>query len=269
LAGATAMGGGMAGFASTTSRSTLDVSGPSVGILDWAGSLGMDIAASGIQEPVLNATLSLTAGTVAVVAGRGLSDSAEKAGGDVLPETLAGTQVLFDGEPAKLLSVAPEELRFQVPWRAATSVHSIQVVHGTASTPTAAAWIYAVAPAQFRDADTYYPIAVNEDGSTHDQDHPARPGSLLSVYFSGGGQVGSPPAPGTAAAELSGTLVGAKLLIGPYDAAPQYTGVAPGILGSWMVQFRIPDIAAGEYSLWIVMDQAKSNRTLINVGEAQ
>jgi uncharacterized protein (TIGR03437 family) len=229
----------------------------SVGVLDTGGVSSAEIQPYGFREPVFNAGLSLTPGGVGVITGSELTDAS------------GSSRVLFDGDAAPALKTSASQINFQTPWSAAPGVHAIQVTYGGVSTAPIPIWLFPAVPVTFYDPVTLYPIANNQDGSLHGPDNPAAPGSTLRVFFSGAGNVANPPPAGQTVTAQAPAVLPLTVLLGPYQADVVYAGAAVGLVGASEVQLQIPNVPASEYSLWLVMDGIKSNRTLISIGGAQ
>lgn len=100
-----------------------------------------------------------------------------------LPTDLQGTQVLFDGEAALLVSVQATEILVISPQDVASksSVALAVVNQGVqASTMLTAAAV----PGIFVLSGTQA-VAINQDGSIHSADHPASVGSIVSFFHNG------------------------------------------------------------------------------------
>lgn len=122
-----------------------------------------------------------------------------------LPRTLADTQVLFDGEPAALVSVAAGRVVAIAPYDlAGKSQTSVQVLfQGTLS----AAMIAEVAAdpgyLSVDGSGTGQAYARNPDGTLNSVDNPAPRGSFLTVYATGTGKVDAAcPEGGTASGNV-------------------------------------------------------------------
>ena len=127
-----------------------------------------------------------------------------------LPRTLAGAQVLFDGEPAAIVSVAPGRIVALAPYDLAGKRQtSIQVVFQGAVSPPVLADV--TADHAYLSADgsgTGQAFALNPDGTVNSASNPAPPGSRVTVYTTGIG-LADPNCPeggvASIATELSGT----------------------------------------------------------------
>jgi len=188
-------------------------------------------------------------GEILVIRGSGLGPAQElggQIGGDgKLSTALGGTKITFDGVAAPLLSVrsdqvvciAPFSLRFgQTSMRAETG----NTVSNAILLPINGSMIEAV-------------TAVNADGTVNSPQHPAAPGSVLTVYGAGFG----PTIPGSQDGQIN-SAVGPRLQfpvaasIGNQAAPVLFAGPAPGqVAGVVQVNVQLQQLAAGSYPLTI------------------
>jgi uncharacterized protein (TIGR03437 family) len=108
---------------------------------------------------------------------------------------LAGTQILFDGEPAPLISVSGPQSSAIVPYDVAdkTAVNVQVAYNGVLSKPVRTpvvggrAGIFAFGPSGTGQAEI-----VNQDGTINSPSNPAARGSVVSIYGTGAGLPGTP-----------------------------------------------------------------------------
>ena len=163
----------------------------------------------------------------------------------VFTSSLGGYQVLFDAIPAPLLYAGSGQINAVVPRAVGASTH-IQVVTpgGTVNGPTVTVSEDPV-PGIFQNYQTGLAAALNQDGSVNSTSNPAKAGSIVTVYATGGG--------------ANYWQDGAIVPIGIYDADTtvwagghlsyevQFAGDAPGIVaGVMQINFRIPDLLPSE-----------------------
>ena len=239
-----------------------------VGVVDLGSSLASYILPYGIRETLLNRGLSVTPGGLVRLNGVALaSEEGSVPMTGPLPYTLAGARVLLDGVPVPILRVSPALVEFQVPWNAATGVHSVRVQHGSISTTETAIWVFPSAPVLQRDRANSPTSVFNANGSRVDTTHPALPGSALRVIFSGIGAVRQPPPPGKAALTKAPSVLTARAHLGPYNVPVLYAGAAIGYVGMSEAQIMIPaDIAPEEYFLRLEVNGFLSDGARIAVG---
>ncbi|MCU1340213.1 MAG: hypothetical protein JWO19_5794 [Bryobacterales bacterium] len=106
-----------------------------------------------------------------------------------VPFELAGTRVTVDNKPVPILYAQKGQINFVTPSSLRTDGATVGVcatVHSDTSclyAPT-----FSTDPGFFFTS-TNVIAAINQDGTINSQEHPAKPGSYVSVYFTGGGTV--------------------------------------------------------------------------------
>jgi uncharacterized protein (TIGR03437 family) len=160
--------------------------------------------------------------------------------------SLGGYQVLFDGIAAPLLYAGGGQINAVVPssvsGRASTKVQIVTPL-GTIDGPTM--FVAAYVPAVFVNGQTGLAAALNQDGSVNSPSHPAKPGSIVSVFATGGGSAylhdGAVVPIGIYWANVSVFAVSGLLSL-----EVDFAGAAPGLVaGVMQINFRIPDSASG------------------------
>ena len=110
--------------------------------------------------------------------------------GGLLPTSLAGVRVLFNGVAAPLLYVSEGQINAIAPYRIAgwSSVEIEVEYRGERSNPVTAQVIRAAPGIFTRDGSGVGEgVALNEDGSLNSQENPASPGSMITIYATGEG----------------------------------------------------------------------------------
>jgi uncharacterized protein (TIGR03437 family) len=169
--------------------------------------------------------------------------SSETAAADSLPlsSSLGGVRVLVEDQPAALLYVSPNQINFQAPSSLEPGgVARVEVVRMDTGL-LAAGGSFVVAPA----AAGIFAV-LNQDGSPNSPDSPAPRGSLLQIFGTGQGAVRNPPPDGAPAASSppAETPVPPMVTIGTSsrrDVVPEFSGLAPGLVGVWQINARVPE----------------------------
>ena len=157
----------------------------------------------------------------------------------VVTNSLGGVQVLFDGVPAPLLYAGPTQINAIVPSEVfAHDTTNITVLTPTGSLTGPTMLVHPSQPAVF-------PVAINQDGSVNSaSDHPAPPGSLVTIWVTGAGRTALPDGAIAAAASGRPPLPVSVLLNDQsyYQSLEvQYAGDAPGMVaGVIQINFRLP-----------------------------
>jgi uncharacterized protein (TIGR03437 family) len=165
-----------------------------------------------------------------------------------LPLTSGDVQVFVAGLPAPLLYVSPSQINFQVPSATPLGPQEIQVVRASTG-QVIASWIFridAASPGLFtaNSTGTGQVAAINEDHSVNDGTHPAKAGSIITLFGTGQGLVDGLPPDGQANPPgIHPTNVKPRVLINSNfvpDADVQYSGLAPGYVGLWQINVKVP-----------------------------
>ncbi|MBI3895536.1 MAG: hypothetical protein HY313_06365 [Acidobacteria bacterium] len=162
----------------------------------------------------------------------------------LLPTTLEGTQVLVNGIPAPLFYVSPTQINFQMPPNVTgPTVQLVVVSAGVRGLPTSVK-IAPVAPGIFttNQQGTGQGAILHADFTQNSDQNPAELGSVVAIYATGLGVTDPPAAAGEAAGTqpLSVTVQIPTVLIGGTPAEVLYSGLAPGWVGLYQVNARIP-----------------------------
>jgi uncharacterized protein (TIGR03437 family) len=187
------------------------------------------------------------------------------ANGPVLPTQLAGISVYAGGAAnAPILAIADlggyQLINIQIPWDAA-GLNTIAVSQGQEkATATVTGW--ARWPVFFVTGSGYLVARHASDYSLVAPENPARPGEWIVGYASNLGPVANTPPSGAVAPNsplsplapsLSGFATDYSVVITPPGVPPtpstgalesNFMGLAPGTVGVYQINFRIPNTAA-------------------------
>ena len=218
-----------------------------------AGSFQPDNAAPGALVSIFGSTLSLATASASAVP---------------LPTSLADTTVTVNGLPGRLLYVSPTQINVELPYIIPPGPVSFVVTSaGAASTPFAT-HVSPAAPGIFTSADGQAAALDNDDpASAIDADHPAKVGSVVSLFFTGLGAVDIPVHAGEPGplSPLAKAVAKVAATVGGQPATIQFAGLAPGYAGLAQVNLVVPPLATGVYPVIIVVGDAVSNSALLNV----
>ena len=166
-----------------------------------------------------------------------------------LPTTLADVQVSVNGTLAPLLYVSPSQINFQFPSNApvGSTPAEIQVVKTSTGQILASSLVRidSVSPGLFTadSSGNGQLAAVNQDGSVNSAVHPAKAGTFISLYGTGLGVLAGAPPDGTPAPGALSTDVTPDVFINGTRLDPgdiNYSGLAPGFIGLWQINAKIP-----------------------------
>ena len=169
-----------------------------------------------------------------------------------LPRELNGIQVLLNGMAVPLFFTGTDQINFQVPMSAPQSgTGSLQVIEtstGRLLGDTTVSFLDAV-PGIFTQAanGSGAAIAVNEDNTLNTQTNPAVAGHFITLYGTGQGVVDGAPPDGDVSNKALPSSRPPTVIISPSLKEPiitgpdvQYAGLAPGLVGVWQVNVKIP-----------------------------
>jgi uncharacterized protein (TIGR03437 family) len=232
------------------------------------------------QAGVVNAATfagPVAPGSIATLFGLRLAAAPAVAMGTSLPASLAGAQVSVAGVPAPQFYASPTQINFQVPWETPAGTVSVRVSsNGQAATAGSLA-VASVAPGVFtfprlapkQAAALIAGTALLATASSADG-RPALPGQYISIFCTGLGPVDHTPPTGAPApySPLARITGGVEVSIGGQPAEVSFAGLAPGSVGLYQVNARVPDgVAAGEQvPLVLTVAGSMANPVTIAVG---
>jgi uncharacterized protein (TIGR03437 family) len=208
------------------------------------------IAAGGIVNSASYAGGGAAAGEVLTIFGQNLgpaSGQSNQVSAGIVPNSLAGVRVWFDGIAAPILYASAGQLNVVAPYAIADETStSVRVEYLGAFSPAVSVPVLAAQPGIFTlDASGNGPAAVlNQDYSVNSSAHPAARGDYIMIYATGEGAASPAGTDGLIAlAASSGAPPSAvTVLIGGQAATVSYAGNAPGFVeGAFQVNARVPE----------------------------
>jgi uncharacterized protein (TIGR03437 family) len=188
-----------------------------------------------------------------------------------LPDILGGTSVTINGEPAPLNYVNGTQINTQVPWDVAPGLATVIVTTGgLASEPfQASTFQFTVVPAG-PGIFTYganLAVAQNADYTLNSTGDPAKVGSFVIVYMTGGGAVDPtvPTGSATPVMPVSYVKANSSATIGGKPAKVLFLGMAPYFVGIVQADVEIPDLSKGIYPVVVTVGGVKSNGAMVSV----
>jgi len=177
----------------------------------------------------------------------------------LLPTSLGGVRVLFDGVPAPLLYVQSQQINAQAPFElAGRQSTAVQVEYQGVASQTAEIAVQAASPDFFQitpsNPNQAYPppqgIVFNQDGSLNSPSNPAPAGSTVWMLGTGGGLFIPPLATGTLAPLSPLSKLGLPVTVtidGGDPALVEYAGSSPTApSGVFQINFVIPPVATAQ-----------------------
>jgi uncharacterized protein (TIGR03437 family) len=163
---------------------------------------------------------------------------------------LGGTQVFFDGYPAPLIYSSATQVSAIIPYEVAGSLTtSMLIQYQGSSSNRLTVPVLGSLPGIFTMGalGSGQGAIVNKDNTINSSQNGADPGSIVSIYATGGGQTNPPNIDGSLPADARPTELPVKVQIAGETADVIYAGAAPGEpAGMLQVNARIPaDVARG------------------------
>lgn len=205
----------------------------------------------------------LAPGMMAALFGANFASTTVTANLAPLPISLEATSVTVNGAPAPLISIAPHQLNFLVPFGISGPLAEVRLRNGGRE-----------AAVRIRRTDASPGIfLIGTEGRILHGDNtrvwdfsPAHNGEEIALYASGLGAV-DPPVPSgssTPLSPVSRTLRLPTVTVGGKPAAVRFAGLTPGgFPGLYQVNFVVPSGLAGKFPLLVEMNGTPSNSVSI------
>ncbi len=200
------------------------------------------------RTPVCNAGFTaLIPGSILPINASGVVTSAQTAP-TPLPTSLAGVRVLMNATPLPILSVAPGQIWFQVPFELSPGpTVSVRLDHSSLFEGCPAVQVPIVArQPYFVQSSGYLTLAHQDFGSLVTHDSPVTPGEIVHAYAVGLGAVTPPMQTGivTPGDPLHPLADPFDCFIGFGSGGPPvrvpFAGLAPGLIGIYQVDVQMP-----------------------------
>jgi uncharacterized protein (TIGR03437 family) len=240
-----------------------------------------------VNSATFQAGVPVGQGSLATLFGSGLSNDTATAPGAPWSGTLINRQVVFNDQiQAPIYYMGPGQANLQVPSNAplGTDRVAVRIADTGELVAGGSVLVAAVNPGLFTISQNGAGQGAvrNQDATINSASNPATKGSIITLYGTGQGQV-SPAVPDGAAAPsspLASTVAvptsdgkvclsnqSVCVAIGSSFGDIQYTGLAPGFVGLWQINVKIPpDVASGNaVPLKVVIDGTPSNIVTIAV----
>jgi uncharacterized protein (TIGR03437 family) len=157
--------------------------------------------------------------------------------GDVVADTIEGTQVSIGGVTSPILFASSSQINTVVPFNLTGATTQIQVLYQGQSTASTTVPVQAVSPAIFSVNGTGggQGAILNQDGSVNSQANPASRGSVVSIFATGAGLTTPASVNGLLTAPNASEYYPAPILpvsvtIDFQSAQIVYAGAAPGLI---------------------------------------
>ncbi len=204
---------------------------------------------------------SFAPGSVLSVFGSNLSPVIASASAVPLPLSISGVAVLVNGVAAPLYYAAPGQLNVQVPYETTANSPALLSINNNGQVTTQTFQAAAAAPGIFTDS-TGVLVPTRS----------AAPGQEIAFYITGVGAVspaisdGAAPAASTVLADLPKPQQAARVTIGGVQAAIDFIGIPPGLVGVTQINVQVPNgIAAGAQPVVVTLDGAASPAAILTI----
>jgi uncharacterized protein (TIGR03437 family) len=207
-----------------------------------------------VQNAASYAEGMVAPGEVITLRGKGIGPATgvnAKAGPNGFPTELAGVQVLIGDQAAPLLYVQSEQINAVVPWDTGENSFnpgtSIQVKYNGASASNGVTLTEAVPGIFLANVTTQLAAVTNADGTPNSPTNPAKLGSVVTLYGTGGGPLNPAGADGMLwpSSPNSQFPVPVTAQINYVNATVTYAGSAPGLVsGIFQINVQIPDLSS-------------------------
>ena len=244
---------------------------------DWAAPLTPAISPGGIVNAASYATgATVSPGSIVSVFGSFPLYAPVPASSLPLPPSLVGVSVNVGGFPAPLFFAAGTQVNIQIPWELAGQPQASMTATAWGETGT----VQTVNLAPFSPGI----FSMNAQGSGQgaiqdtsyrlvDSSNPAAAGSLVTIYCTGLGAVTNQPPTGSPApmSPLAETTTRPTVVIGGAPAGVQFSGLAPGLVGTYQVNAVVPSgLAPGNaVPVAIAIGGITSNTVTMAIQDAQ
>ncbi len=178
-----------------------------------------------------------------------------------MTRTLGDIQVLVNEQAVPLHYVSPVQINAVVPMSAPTSgTVEFQVVRASTGQVLASYPVKmdVASPGLFtaNGSGTGQLAALNQDSTINSATNAIPRGQVIQLFGTGQGFVTGAPKDGESASGLIPTDVPPRVIIGTdfvSDSDIQYSGLAPGAVGLWQINVKVPDKAAPGNSVLVVV----------------
>lgn len=165
-----------------------------------------------------------------------------------LPTELGDLEVLVDDIPAPLYFVSPGQINFYVPMRLQPGTASTFIVQRKSNSQILASGVLDIdvaTPSFFTTTQNGQGqiAALNEDNSVNTNTNGIARGQVIQLFATGQGYVpnappdGTPPSGAVPTESLPRVVIGSGFVA---DSDILYSGLAPGLVGVWQINVRVP-----------------------------
>ena len=199
-------------------------------------------ASANVVNAASFASGAVAPGGIVSLFGVGLGSNWASAGSP-LPTTLAKTKLTVSGvtNPAPLFYASPSQVNFQIPYEASGAT-KLTLVRDDNSTTSVDLTVGEAQPGLFSaDSSSTGPAAATlADSSFLSSSNPVARGDFVVLYATGLGRVTGGATTGVGASGAATVVNQVKVTVGGRSVDPDYAGLAPGFVGLYQINVRIP-----------------------------
>ncbi|MGA2882790.1 MAG: SBBP repeat-containing protein [Bryobacteraceae bacterium] len=185
----------------------------------------------------------LSQGEVISIFGFGLGPttpvSAKPGSNGFFPTSLGGIQVLVNGAAVPLLYVSASQINAEIPTPLSVPDAVVQIINNSAMLPDFRVSVDASIFGLFLNPDGSV-AAINQDGTVNASTNPAKPGTIVTIWATGFGNLAG-PIDGAVATVANNWCGDCQVSLNGESATMEYAGAAPGqIDGIMQINFLVP-----------------------------
>jgi uncharacterized protein (TIGR03437 family) len=244
-------------------------------------------SAAVVNAATFQSSVAVGQGGLATLFGSGLASNSAAFNGTPWPTSLSNRQVLInDTIAAPFYYIDSAQVNLQVPSNAPLGSNRIALALADTGELVAGGsfLVAAVSPGLFTAAQngSGQAAVLNQDNTLNSATNAAPRGSVISLFGTGQGQVspGVPDGTPASASPLSSTVAvptadsktcissqtSMCVVIGSGFGQVQYSGLAPGFIGLWQINVKIPaDAPTGNVGLRVIIDGTPSNQVTVAI----
>ena len=216
----------------------------------------------------------VTPGALTVIRGRNLALGASgitTAESTPLPKLLSGVSVKFGEDAVPIMSVrntaGMEQVVVQAPFSLTGETVAVTVDNGRAVSRTVQVRVASAQPSLISLDGLHVAASRGSDGALVSELNPAAAGDHITLFGLAFGRVEPAPETGAPAAgnPLSSMVTPLELRIGGRAAEVSFAGIAPGFIGLYQINARVPDGLVGLLSIEVTAEGVSSPELRIPV----
>jgi uncharacterized protein (TIGR03437 family) len=172
---------------------------------------------------------------------------------NALPTSLGGVEVLVNGKASPLFYVSPTQINYQIPYETPQGQQDFEVVQVSTNQVLADGTFFVEqsSPGLFTTSQSGQGqiAAINADNNQpNSAANPVKAGHYISIFGTGLGSIPGAPPDGVPASGAVPAAITTQVYAGGTSTIPQsdveYSGLAPGFVGLWQINFKVPANAA-------------------------